>query len=162
MPEGDSRERDVCTDCGFIAYQNPKVIVGSVVTHGDFFLLCRRAIEPRHGYWTIPAGFMELLETPEEGAAREALEEANADIAIRELVGIYTVRHISQVQLIFHAELRSPDVSPGIESLEVKLVRYEDIPFDDLAFPTVRMALEDYRAGRRGELVVPVRRESTR
>lgn len=161
VPEGDNRERRVCGDCGFVDYVNPKVIVGSVVTHGARFLLCKRAIEPRRGHWTIPAGFMEVLETPEEGAAREAMEEATATIGVRSLLGVYTVRHISQVQLIFHAELLDPAIAPGPESLEVALLTWDEIPWDDLAFPTVRWALEAYQRHVAGELV-PERRESGR
>lgn len=160
IPEGDSRERAVCADCGFIAYENPKVICGAIVTHGDRILMCRRAIEPRHGFWTIPAGFMELGETPEEGAAREAMEEACATIEIGELLAVYTVRHISQVQMIYRARLLNDDFAPGIESLEVKLCTWDEIPWSDLAFPSVRWALEDHRAALEGRLTLPSRRST--
>lgn len=160
VPEGDSRERLVCGDCGFIRYENPKIIAGAVVTFGEKFLICRRAIEPRRGYWTIPAGFMELGETPEEGAAREAYEEATARIEIDALVGVYTVRHISQVQMIYSATLATPEYAPGIESLEVELRAWDEIPWDDLAFPSVRWAFDDHRAAREGTLRLPSRRST--
>jgi ADP-ribose pyrophosphatase YjhB (NUDIX family) len=160
IPEGDSRERLVCGDCGFIRYDNPKIIAGAVVTHDDRFLLCRRAIEPRHGFWTLPAGFMELGETPEEGAAREAYEEATARIEIGELLAVYTIRHISQVQMIYRATLATPDFAPGVESLEVRLCTWEEIPWNDLAFPSVQWALEDHRAALEGKLTLPSRRHT--
>jgi ADP-ribose pyrophosphatase YjhB (NUDIX family) len=161
IPDGDNRERLVCEDCGFVRYENPRIIVGSVVTHGDRFLICRRAIDPRHGYWTLPAGFMELGETPEEGAMREAMEEALATIRVKELLAVYTVRHISQVQLFYRAELADERIAPGPESLEVKLVTWDEIPWDDLAFPSVKWALEDHRRALAGELALPSRRVST-
>lgn len=140
VPEGEDRERLVCTRCGFIRYENPKIVVGSVATWEGKVLLCRRAIEPRRGLWTLPAGFMELNETPEEGALREAWEEARATLRLRDLLAVYTIRHISQVQLFYRAELVSADVSPGPESLEVALFAPGAIP-DDIAFPSVRWAL---------------------
>lgn len=160
VPEGDSRERAVCSDCGFIAYENPKIICGAIVVDGDRFLMCRRAIEPRRGYWTIPAGFMELGETPEEGAAREAMEEACASLVIGELLGLYTVRHISQVQMIYRATLAEPSVAAGPESLEVRFFTWDEIPWDELAFPSVRWALEDHRAALEGSLSLPSRRST--
>src|SRR5688572_12081053 len=101
VPDGDNRLRQVCTDCGFIAYENPKVVVGAVVTWAEKILLCRRAINPRQGFWTLPAGFMELHESAETGAAREAMEEANARIEIDALLAAYTIPRLSQVQLIY-------------------------------------------------------------
>src|SRR5678816_2859720 len=101
VPEGDTRERLVCRDCGFIHYQNPTIVVGSVATWDGRVLLCRRAIEPRVGYWTIPAGFLEQQETPEEGAMREAREEAGAEIEIDGLLGVYSVARISQIHLLY-------------------------------------------------------------
>lgn len=144
VPEGDTRPRQVCTDCGFIAYENPKVVVGAVITWGDKILLCRRAINPRKGYWTLPAGFMELHESAEMGAAREAWEEANARIEIVSLLAAYTIPRLSQVQLIYRARLVDANISAGIESLEVGLFDYADIPWDDLAFPSVRWALTQF------------------
>src|ERR1700754_4406445 len=116
VPAGDNRERMVCDDCGFIAYENPKVVVGAVVTFEDRLLLCRRAIQPRKGYWTIPAGFLELNEAAHEGAMREALEEACAVIALDRLLAVYNVPKLSQVQLIWRASLASPEFSAGPES----------------------------------------------
>jgi ADP-ribose pyrophosphatase YjhB (NUDIX family) len=145
VPDGDNRERLVCPDCGFIAYQNPKIVVGAVVTHGDEFLLCRRAIEPRRGFWTLPAGFMEEGETPEDGARREAMEEANAAIELDGLLGVYTIVRKSQVQLIYRARLATPQFSAGPESEAVALFRWASIPWGELAFPSVRWALEHHR-----------------
>jgi ADP-ribose pyrophosphatase YjhB (NUDIX family) len=144
VPDGDNRLRQVCTDCGFIAYENPKVVVGAVVTWAEKILLCRRAINPRQGFWTLPAGFMELHESAETGAAREAMEEANARIEIDALLAAYTIPRLSQVQLIYRARLIDPNISAGIESLEVGLFDYADIPWADLAFPSVRWALTHY------------------
>lgn len=145
VPDGDSMERHVCSDCGWVHYENPKVVVGSVVTFEGRFLLCRRAINPRKGYWTLPAGYMEQKETSAEGAAREAFEEANAKIKIRDLLALYNVTHISQVQIMYRAELEVPEFSAGEESLEVDLFKWEDIPWNDLAFPTVYWALHHYK-----------------
>lgn len=145
VPEGDTRERLICPDCGFIQYDNPKVVVGSVVRWNDTILLCRRAIMPRKGFWTLPAGYMELNESAPEGAAREAWEEARARITIDGLLAVYNIPRISQVQLIFRASLVSPDVSAGPESEEVALFRWDDIPWADLAFPSVRWALRHWR-----------------
>lgn len=154
IPDGDERPRLICEDCGFINYENPKIIVGAVVTHGDRYLLARRAIEPRKGYWTIPAGFMELDESAEAGAAREVLEETRATVSIDALLGIYSLTHINQVHLIYRAEMRTPEHAPGPESQEVRLVSWEDIPWEDLAFPSVTWALEAHRR-RRGQSHFP-------
>ncbi len=155
VPDGDTHERSVCEHCGFVNYVNPKIVVGSVVRHEGKFLLCRRAIEPRRGYWTIPAGYMELLETPEDGARREAREEANVDLALSELLAVYTVARLSQVQLIYRASMRSPEFSAGEESLEVGLFGWEEIPWDDIAFPSVKWALEHDRQMEAGETGMP-------
>ena len=141
MPAGDNRERLICADCGFVLYDNPKIVAGALVLSGGQVLLCKRAIEPRVGFWTLPAGYLELGETPEAGAAREALEEAGAEIAIDALLGVYSVPRISQVQLIYRAALLKPDFAPGIESLAVRLFEWSQIPWDELAFPSVRWAL---------------------
>jgi ADP-ribose pyrophosphatase YjhB (NUDIX family) len=146
IPPGDDRERLTCPDCGFIAYENPKMVAGSVVSVDGRIMLCRRAIEPRHGYWTLPAGFLELHETPEEGAMREAWEEARARIAIDALLAVYSVPRISQVQLIYRATLAEPGFEAGPESLEVALFDWADIPWDQLAFPSVKWALDEYRS----------------
>ncbi|WP_218048766.1 NUDIX hydrolase [Curvivirga aplysinae] len=145
IPEGDTVERLVCPECKFINYENPLMVAGAVVTYGEKFLLCRRAIEPRHGYWTIPAGYMELNETPAEGAAREAWEEACAKIDINALLAIYTIPRISQVQMIYRATISEPVFDAGEESLEVALFDWADIPWNELAFPTVHWALKQYQ-----------------
>ena len=150
VPDGDVLPRTVCDHCGFTAYENPKIVVGSVVRFEGRVLLCRRAIEPRRGFWTIPAGYMELNETPEAGAMREAREEAGATIAIERLLAIYSVPRISQVQLIFRAELADPEVAAGIETLELKLFAWDEIPWDDLAFPSVHWALNHEREAEGG------------
>lgn len=155
VPDGDSHERSVCEHCGFVNYQNPKIVVGSVVRHGGNILLCRRAIEPRKGFWTIPAGYMELLETPEDGARREAFEEANARLELGDLLAVYTVPRLSQVQLIYRASLPDGTFSPGEESLEVDLFSFDEIPWDDLAFPTVHWALNHDRMVEEGKASAP-------
>lgn len=144
-PEGDERPRLVCVDCGFILYENPKVIVGAVVTWGDDYLLCRRAIDPRRGYWTMPAGFMELAETAETGAKREVWEEAGASVEIDALLGIYSLPQINQVHMIYRAPMVGQEFAAGSESLEVRLFAWEDIPWDDLAYPNVAWSLRYHR-----------------
>jgi ADP-ribose pyrophosphatase YjhB (NUDIX family) len=146
VPEGDTHERQVCTDCGWIHYVNPKIVVGAVITRGERILLCRRAIEPRLGFWTIPAGYMEERETSEAGAMREAQEEACADIRIDALLAVYNIPRISQVQLIYRATLASLEFSAGPESLEAKLFHWDEIPWDELAFPSVHWALQHHRS----------------
>jgi ADP-ribose pyrophosphatase YjhB (NUDIX family) len=145
VPEGDTTERYVCDDCGHIYYTNPKIVVGSVVAHEGRVLMCRRAIEPRMGYWTLPAGYLENHETPEEGARREAMEEATAEIVLEALLAVYSVKRISQVQLMYRAHLAVPTFSAGPESQEVILFAWENIPWNELAFPSVHWALEHYR-----------------
>ncbi len=146
VPEGDDRPRLTCADCGYIAYENPKIVVGSVCSWQDRILLCRRAIDPRREYWTLPAGYLELNESTSDGAVREAWEEARAKIRIDALLAVYNIPRISQVQLIYRAALTSPDVAPGPESLEVGLFAWEEIPWDDIAFPSVHWALAEHRA----------------
>lgn len=148
IPPGDSRERLVCEDCGYVAYSNPKVVVGAVVEHAGKLLLCRRAIEPRVGFWTMPAGFLEERESVEDGAKREAREEACCDIALDGLLAVYSVPSISQVQIFFRAHLVTPHIAPGPESLEVRLFTWDELPWGELAFPTVQWALEQYAAVR--------------
>jgi ADP-ribose pyrophosphatase YjhB (NUDIX family) len=144
IPPGDDKLRHMCNDCGFVNYVNPKIVTGVVVSDDQGrIMLCRRAIEPRHGFWTNPAGFMEERETTSQGAAREALEEAGAVVEIDALLGIYEVPRISQVHFMYRGRLAS-DFAPGIESLEVKLFAYEDIPWDELAFPTGAWSLRDW------------------
>lgn len=147
VPDGDDRERLTCPDCGFVAYENPKIVVGSVIAAEDGrILLCRRAIEPRRGYWTLPAGYMEMHETVEEGAAREAWEEARARIALDGILAVYSIARIGQVQVIFRGRLAEPGFEAGPESLEVGLFAWEEIPWQDIAFPSVHWALNDWRA----------------
>jgi ADP-ribose pyrophosphatase YjhB (NUDIX family) len=141
IPDGDERERLVCAECGFILYDNPKIVVGSVARWSDKILMCRRAIDPRKGFWTLPAGYLELNESTQAGAEREAWEEARAKIAIESLLAIYDITRLSQVQLIYRARLLDPAVSAGPESLEVALFGWNEIPWDDIAFPSVRWAL---------------------
>lgn len=145
VPAGDDRERDVCGHCGFIDYKNPKIVAGSVASHGGRLLLCRRAIEPRRGDWTLPAGYLELGESVEDGARREAWEEARARIVIDATLAVYSVPRISQVQIIFRSNLESPEFAAGPESLEVDLFAWEKIPWPDIAFPTVGWALRQWK-----------------
>jgi ADP-ribose pyrophosphatase YjhB (NUDIX family) len=145
IPEGDNRERMVCPDCGFINYENPKIVVGSVCLFEERVLLCRRAINPRRGFWTLPAGYLELNEATAAGAVREAWEEAQARIVIDGVLAVYDIPRISQVQVIYRAHLEAPHFAAGPESLEVRLFAWDDIPWEELAFPSVRWALDHYR-----------------
>ena len=145
IPAGDNRERQVCSTCGYIAYENPKIVVGSVVAEHGRVLLCRRAIEPRQGFWTLPAGYLELNETTAEGARREAMEEAGADIALDGLLALYDVSRIGQVQVMYRARFATPGIQAGEESLEVRMFAWDEIPWDLLAFPTVHWALHAWR-----------------
>ena len=140
-PEGELLERHVCIECGEIHYQNPKVVVGAVCSWHDRILLCRRAIEPRAGFWTIPAGYLEIGESTEQGAAREAWEEARARIAIEGLLAVYNVVRIGQVQLHYRARLLSPEIAAGPETRELDLFSWDAIPWGELAFPTVEWVL---------------------
>ncbi|KVF67170.1 NUDIX hydrolase [Burkholderia vietnamiensis] len=148
IPQGDNRERFVCDHCGTIHYQNPRNVVGTVPVWGDQVLLCRRAIEPRYGFWTLPAGFMEMGETTAEAAARETLEEAGARVEIQNLFTLLNVPHVHQVHLFYLARLIDPDYEAGEESLEVKLFDEADIPWDEIAFPTVSQTLRFFFADR--------------
>jgi len=155
IPHGDNRERAVCTACRTIHYENPKIVVGCLPVWKDRVLMARRAIEPRHGLWTLPAGFMENGESAAEGAAREALEETNARVEITQLYTTYSIPRISQVYIMFLANLLDPDVSPGEESLEVKLVAEDEVPWDQVAFAMVRRTLRHYFEDRRTGVFVP-------
>ena len=155
VPTGDNRERLVCPDCEYVAYENPKVVVGVVATWEDKLLMCKRAIEPRVGYWTLPAGFLEMGESPQEGAAREAWEEAYAKLEILDLLAVYSLRHLSQLQLFYRAHLLSPDVSAGPESTEVGLFDFDQLPATDLAFPSVHWAIDHFQQVRGIELFAP-------
>jgi ADP-ribose pyrophosphatase YjhB (NUDIX family) len=155
LPQDDHRERHVCTVCNTIHYQNPKLIVGAIPEWEDGrILLCRRAIEPRHGLWTLPAGFMENGETTGQAAARETLEEANASIDVLALYAMYNLPHIDQVQLLYRAKLLDLNFFPGVESLEVQLFSEDEIPWDTLAFRPIRFSLEHFFTDRkRGEFI---------
>ncbi|PWE18264.1 NUDIX hydrolase [Marinicauda salina] len=145
-PPDDDRPRRICRTCGFIDYVNPRIVAGSVVadTEGRI-LMCRRAIQPRAGFWTLPAGYMEEGETVDAAARREAWEEARAKIDTRDLLAVYSIPRISQVQIFFRARMAEPGIAAGPESTEVGFFAWDDIPMDDLAFPSVRWALEDHR-----------------
>ena len=144
IPEGDNRERHVCDSCGEIHYQNPKNVVGCLLEWQGKVLLCKRGIEPRYGYWTLPAGFMENHETVMEGAAREAREEACAESEELSLFGVYNLPRISQVYLMFSGRLKDGYAEAGEETLEVRLFDEKDIPWDDLAFPVVVESLQRF------------------
>lgn len=158
VPDGDNRVRDVCTDCGFVHFRNPVVVVGAVAAWEGKLLLCRRAIPPREGFWTIPAGYLEAGESAAEGALREAREEACADLAIERPLAVYSIPRLSQVQVIFAARLRDGSFAAGPESREVRLFAWDEVPGDELAFPSVRWALDDWkRAEETGERAAAVR-----
>ncbi|PPR64536.1 MAG: hypothetical protein CFH10_00209 [Alphaproteobacteria bacterium MarineAlpha4_Bin2] len=146
VPEGDNRERLVCPDCGFINYENPKIVVGAVIGYEGKILMCRRDIEPRRGYWTIPAGYLELNEAAVDGARREAREEVLAEIEIDRVLGIYNVPRISQVQIIYRATLGTRVFGAGEETQEAQLFDWDEIPREDIAFPSVHWALDHYQA----------------
>ena len=148
-PEGDHLARHVCDACGVVHYQNPKLIVGCVPEHEGRILLCRRAIEPRLGFWTIPAGFMENGETTQDAARRESLEEALADVEIGSLLAVVHVLHADQVHVMFRAKLPQPRFGPSPESLEVALYGEDEIPWQDIAFRSVDFALRRYFDDRR-------------
>ena len=149
VPPGDNLPRHVCDACHTIHYQNPRMVVGCIPEWEDRILLCRRGIEPRHGMWTVPAGFMENGETTFQGAVRETLEEATARVEIGPLYALYNIPHINQVYMLFRARLLDADVRPGAETLEVALLREEEIPWDRIAFASVRHTLTHYYEDRR-------------
>ena len=149
IPPGEHLPRYLCDACRTIHYENPKMIVGCVAEWQEQILLCRRAIEPRLGLWTLPAGFMENAETTAQAAQRETLEEANARVEIDALFTLFNVPHINQVHLFFRARLLDLDYAPGEESLEVALFREEEIPWENVAFASVRETLRHYFADRR-------------
>ncbi len=152
VPPGDNLARHVCDSCGRVHYQNPRLVVGCVPERDGRILICRRAIEPRRGYWTIPAGFMENGETLQQAAARESQEEALAEVEIGSLLAVVHVLHAEQVHVFFRAHLTNANVGPGPESLEVELITPDEIPWDEIAFPstefTLRRYLEDRASGR--------------
>jgi ADP-ribose pyrophosphatase YjhB (NUDIX family) len=149
VPNGDRLPRHICDACGAIHYRNPRLIVGALPAWEDSILLCRRAIEPRHGMWTLPAGFMENGETVAEAALRETQEEANARIELGEMFTLISVPHISQVHVVFRAQLLDLDFSAGDETLEVTLFQEHEIPWDSIAFRTIAVTLRHYFADRR-------------
>jgi ADP-ribose pyrophosphatase YjhB (NUDIX family) len=149
VPPGDTLARHVCDACRAIHYQNPRMVVGCIPEWEDKVLLCRRAIEPRYGLWTVPAGYMENGETTFQGALRETLEEANARVEIGPLYALYNIPHINQVYILFRARLLDLDVKPGAETLEVKLCAESEIPWDKIAFASVRNTLTHYYEDRR-------------
>ena len=148
IPEGDNRHRYVCISCEFIHYQNPRIIAGCLPIFEDKVLLCKRAIEPRAGYWTLPAGFLENGETTATGAIRETMEEANAEVTINNLYTVFSLPHISQVYMFFKADMPREEFSAGVESLDVRLFSEADIPWDELSFPVVGETLKHYFADR--------------
>jgi len=156
IPEGDNRLRYVCECCGVIHYQNPKIVAGCIPEWKQKILLCRRAIEPRHGLWTLPAGFMENGETTLNAAERETFEEASAKLTEVQLYAMYSLPHISQVYIMYRGRLVDGYAAAGSESLEVQLFAENEIPWDELAFPVIRKTLEVYFADRR-EGSFPVR-----
>jgi ADP-ribose pyrophosphatase YjhB (NUDIX family) len=152
VPEGDHLPRHVCTACDTVHYQNPKIVAGCVPEHDGRILLCRRAIEPRRGYWTIPAGFMENGETTQEAARRESIEEALAEVEVGSLLAVVHVLHADQVHVMFRARLPKPEFGAGAESLEVMLYDEQAIPWQDIAFRSVDFALRRYFEDRRAGL----------
>jgi len=148
IPEGDNLPRFVCGTCHTIHYQNPRVVVGCIVEWQNKVLLCRRAIEPRYGLWTVPAGFMENGETTDQGALRETQEEANARVEIGPLYALYNIPHISQVYILYRAQLLDLGFHAGAETLEVRLFDENEIPWDQIAFATIRNTLKRYYSDR--------------
>ena len=144
IPAGDNRQRYVCDACDTVHYQNPNIVAGCVPVWDNRLLLCRRAIEPRYGLWTLPAGFMENGESTEQAAERETQEEAGASVIDLTLYGVFSIPHINQVYMMFRAQLEKDDYHPGTESLDVRLFEEHEIPWDKLAFPVVRLTLERY------------------
>ena len=149
IPEGDHLPRHICGQCGEIHYQNPKVVVGCIPEYEDKLLFCTRAIEPRLGYWTLPAGFMENGETTAEGAQRETLEEAGARVEILDVFSMFNLPHINQVYVLYRARLCDLDFAPGAESLEVHLLDEQQVPWEEMAFPVITESLRLYFADRK-------------
>ena len=144
IPEGDNKPRDCCTVCDLIHYTNPKIICGTIPVRGESVLLCKRAIEPRYGKWTLPGGFMENGETVSQGAFRETLEETNTEVEMEELYAIFNVPQINQVYMLYLAKVVADDYSSTSESLDVKFFTENEIPWDDLAFPFVPKVLKSF------------------
>jgi ADP-ribose pyrophosphatase YjhB (NUDIX family) len=150
VPADDNRERAVCTGCGVIHYENPLNVVGTVPVWGDQVLLCLRNIEPRRGLWTLPAGFLELGESTTAGALRETEEEAGAHVELQELFTVLNVVRVGQVHLFYRARMLDTHLDPGPETIEARLFREHEVPWDQIAFRTVRQTLEHFFADRRG------------
>jgi ADP-ribose pyrophosphatase YjhB (NUDIX family) len=148
IPADDNRERAVCPACGEIHYENPLNVVGTVPVWGEQVLLCRRNIEPRYGLWTLPAGFMELGESTEAGALRETIEEAGAKVEMQGLFTVLNVVRVGQVHLFYRARMLDTTLDPGPETIEARLFREDEVPWDELAFRTVRQTLEHFFADR--------------
>lgn len=144
VPDGDDRPRFTCNACGTIHYQNPRIVVGTIPEWNDRILLCRRAIEPRHGLWTLPAGYLEIGETTAEGAARETMEEAGATVKDLSLFTIIDLTFVQQIYMMWRATMALDRFAPGAESLDVGLFTEAEIPWDRLAFPVIRRTLECY------------------
>ena len=147
--DGDTKQRAICTACATVHYENPLNVVGTVPIWGDKVLLCKRNIEPRWGKWTLPAGFMELNETVAEGAARETVEESGAEFELEGLFSLVNVARVGQVHLFYRARLLSDRFNPGFETIEARLFAEDEIPWDEIAFRTVKETLEHYFADRR-------------
>lgn len=149
IPEQDDRLRYICDTCHFIHYENPRLVVCAVPCLGDRILMCKRAIEPRYGLWTLPGGFMENGETTQDAARRETFEEAGTNVDIGAMYSLYNLPHINQVHLFYLAQLASPDYAAGAESLQVALLTEEEIPWDDIAFTAVHDTLRHFFRDRR-------------
>jgi ADP-ribose pyrophosphatase YjhB (NUDIX family) len=148
VPPGDSMPRGMCDACGAIHYRNPRLVVGALPVWEDKVLLCRRAIEPRHGKWTLPAGFMENGESVADAAVRETMEEAGARIELGPMFSMISVPYISQVHVIYRARLLDLDFAPGEETLELRLYREDEIPWEEIAFRTIGISLRKFFADR--------------
>jgi ADP-ribose pyrophosphatase YjhB (NUDIX family) len=148
IPEGDNRERFLCEHCETVHYQNPRVVTGCLPVWEEKVLLCRRGIDPRSGFWTLPAGFLENGESVEEGALRETREEVCAEIVAPSLYTMFSLPHISQIYLFYRGELAAPEFAAGEETLEVALFSEHEIPWDELAFPVITQTLQHYFSDR--------------
>jgi len=161
IPEDDNRPRYVCVKCDIIHYQNPNIVAGTIPLNGEKILLCRRAIEPRYGFWTLPAGFMENQETTTEAALRETWEEAEAKVEINALYSVINVPQIDQVHMFFLAKMLDDKFGAGPESLETQLFSEDEIPWDELAFPTVKKTLKLFFEDRKNGLLAQDRHVNT-
>ena len=161
IPDGDTLPRHVCTECGTIHYQNPKIVAGCIPVWEDRILMFKRAIQPRYGKWTLPAGFMENGETVAQAAWRETIEEAEARVVDLELYGLFNITHVNQVYIMFRGRLETDAFGPGTESLDVRLVREDEVPWSELAFPvmqrTLNLFFEDRRRGEYGRHMFDIR-----